>query len=397
MRVLQISTMCGTGSVGRIAVDLYNTIIKEGDECLICYGRGHSPENINSFKFNVNQDIYHHAIMTRLTDKTGFYSVSATKRLIDKIERFNPDVIHLHCLHGYYLNIELLFDYLKRSDKPIVWTMHDCWAFTGHCAYFDYVECEKWKTGCFECPQIHSFPSSFIDNSKWNYEKKRKIFTSVNNLTIVTPSEWLGNLVNQSFLNQYQIRVINNGINLEKFKPSESIFRVEHNLVDKFIILGVASIWDRRKGLNDIINLSKQLDEKFKVVVVGLNKEQLKKLPTNIIGITKTNNLEELVKIYSSADVFVNTTYEDNFPTTNLEALACGIPVITYNTGGSIESVNETCGEVIEKGNINQLKDAIEKIRCNRKSKKACIDNSKKYSDNERYKEYINLYKEVIK
>jgi len=396
MRILQISTMSGSGSVGHIAVDLYNTIIKNDHECLICYGRGTAPTNVNTFRFNNKSDVYYHAVMTRLTDKTGFYSVTATRRLINGIEKFKPDIIHLHCLHGYYINIEILFNYLKKSEIPVIWTMHDCWPFTGHCAYFDYVKCDKWKTGCFNCPQIKSFPSSIKDNSEWNYEIKRELFTSLKNLTIVTPSKWLAKLVKQSFLKVHDVKVINNGIDLEKFRPTESSFRDKHKLKDKFVILGVASIWDRRKGLSDFIKLSKMLGTEYRIVVVGVTNDQKKKLPKNIIGIAKTNNVEELIKIYSASDVFLNTTYEDNFPTTNIESLACGTPIITYDTGGSAESINEKCGVKVARGNINELLCSIKDMRKQKKLSEDCTIRAKAFDRTLRYKEYLNLYEEVL-
>lgn len=302
----------------------------------------------------------------------------------------------MHNIHGYYINIELQFNYLKEANKPVIWTLHDCWPFTGHCAYFDYIGCDKWKMGCYDCPQKNKYPSSlFLDMSKKNYIEKKRIFNQIGNITIVTPSEWLAKLVKNSFLNKYDIRVINNGINLDIFKPTMSDFRVNYNIEDKFIILGVANIWDERKGLNYFKQLSDIIDDSIKIVLVGLSEEQKNNLPKNILGINKTNSIQELAQIYSSADVFVNPTLEDNFPTTNLEALSCGTPVITFNTGGSPECVDNSCGFVADKGNINDLLKLILEIKYNGKEiyTKHCRKRAEeKYSRDDRYLDYIDLY-----
>lgn len=396
MRVLQINSVCGYGSTGRIAIDIYKILEEKGHECLIAFGRGSAPEGLNTLRIGTKFDIYMHAAKTRLLDRHGFGSTKATGEFIKKIKEYNPDVIHLHNIHGYYINMELLFDYLKEANKPVVWTLHDCWAFTGHCAHFDYIGCEKWKTGCLRCPQKKSYPASIIkDNSKNNYESKKKLFTGVRNMTIVTPSNWLAGLVKESFLKEYNIKVINNGIDLNTFKPAESDFRRKMNLNEKFIILGVANVWNEWKGLEYFIELSKLIDSDSRIVLVGLNGRQIKNLPQNAIGIKRTNNAEELAKIYTAADVYVNPTLEDNFPTTNLEALACGTPVITYNTGGSIECVDESCGIVVEKEHIGDLARAIDKIRLNSVDRIYCTGKAKEFDKNVKFNSYMGLYENL--
>lgn len=397
VKVLQINTVCGTGSTGRIAVDLHNVLKEQGHECVIAYGRGKAPAGVSTIKIGSDLSVNIHGVLSRITDKHGLYSTMATNRLIKEIRDYAPDIIHLHNIHGYYINIEILFNYLNSANKPVVWTLHDCWSFTGHCAFFDYVNCSKWKSLCENCPQKSSYPASLLlDNSKSNYVKKRELFNSVNNMTIVTPSKWLAGLVKQSFLEKYPVKVINNGIDLNMFKPTFSNIGQKYSLEDKFVVLGVASVWDRRKGLSDFIELSKILDKRYKIILVGLSSKQLNDIPHNIIGITKTNNVKELAEIYTLADVFVNPTQEDNFPTTNIEALACGTPVITYNTGGSVESLDANCGYVIEKGNIQQLKNAIENIGSKEAYTKYCIEKGKSYDKRERFGEYIELYRSVL-
>jgi putative colanic acid biosynthesis glycosyltransferase len=398
VRVLQINSVCGVGSTGRIATDIHAILKEQGHESYIAYGRD-TPINCNtSIRIGNKLDNYAHVAKTRVFDKHGFGSKKATKEFIDKVKELDPDVIHLHNIHGYFINVELLFDYLKKSDKPVVWTLHDCWAFTGHCAYFDYVGCNKWETGCHNCPQKESYPASWVDNSMENYNKKKEVFNGVKNLTFVSPSKWLAGLVKRSFLGEYPVTVINNGVDLEVFKPTESKFREKNNLNNKFIILGVASVWEKRKGFEYFIELSNKINQDEVIVLVGLAEKQKRDLPPNIIGKTSTNSASELAEIYSSADVFVNPTLEDNFPTTNLEALACGIPVITFNTGGSVESVSNNCGYIVEKGDLKGL---IEKIKMVKEKGQTsflqyCSSSaSTLYDKKDRFNEYIDLYSSV--
>lgn len=391
MKVFQINSTCGFGSTGRIAVDILKELEKNGGEGIIAYGRNSAPENVNSYRIGSDLQVKIHGVLSRITDRQGFYGTSATKKLIEKIKDYNPDIIHLHNIHGYYLNVAILFDFLKEYNKPIVWTLHDCWAFTGHCAFFSFSGCEKWKTECNTCPLKKDYPTSLVmDNSKKNYKQKKELFTKPENITFVTPSYWLKDLTEKSFLGKYPVKVINNGIDLTKFKPTESDFRQKNNLQDKFIILGVASVWEERKGLKDFIELNEMLSENEKIVLVGLDDNQLATLPKSIIGIKRTNSIEELAELYSAADVFVNPTYEDNYPTTNLEAISCGTPVVTYITGGSPESVFEGNGFSVPQGDVKGIYDAIKKVDGCKTPTKDFFDASK------RYKEYVDLYKEIL-
>ncbi len=400
MRVLQINSVCGVGSTGRIATDINKILKYQGHESYIAFGRGDARECDTTIRIGNQFDNYIHVAKTRILDKHGFSSKQATQKFINKIEELNPDIIHLHNIHGYYINVEILFEYLKRTNKPVVWTLHDCWAFTGHCSYFDYVECYRWKTGCYSCPQKKNYPGSILmDNSRHNYLKKKELFKDVPNMTIVTPSNWLARLVKQSFLDEYDVKVINNGINLEVFKQTESKFREQHNLEDKFIILGVASVWEERKGYKYFLELSKTIKTDEIIVLVGLTDKQVENLPNNIIGITRTNSVSELTEIYSAADIFVNPTLEDNFPTTNLEALACGIPIITFETGGSVECINNECGFIVEKGNMKLLTDAIQIVKEKGKLSysKECVRRAKTFYDKEdRFNDYIKLYASIL-
>lgn len=402
MRILQINTVVNSGSTGRITEEIGETFLKNGHESFIAYGRGSRPSKSQLIKIGNRKDVLTHVLKTRITDRHGFGSKKVTQDLIKKIVEINPDAIGLHNIHGYYLNIEVLFNFLKEFNKPVVWTLHDCWAFTGHCAHFERADCYKWQTKCERCPLTKYYPSSFfIDNSKMNFTDKKRLFTGLNNLHIVVPSEWLANHVKNSFLSGYHATVINNGIDLNTFKPIEPDEKkfTGLNIAEKKIVLGVTNVWTDRKGLNDFIKLSEMLGTYYKIVLVGLKKKQINKLPANIIGITRTENVNELAELYSAASVFVNPTYSDNFPTTNLEALACGTPVITYNTGGSPEAIDNETGIVVEKGNVYALADAIKQITRNGKqyySATCRIRAERLYDKNDRYMDYLRLYESLI-
>ena len=337
-----------------------------------------------------------HIVLAKLTGRQGCYSHFATYKLIRKIKQTKPDIIHLHNIHGWYLNWKMLFNYLKNADIPVVWTLHDCWSFTGHCPHFMALGCEKWKTGCYECPLYKLYPGCFFDDSKKQYTLKRRCFTEVPNLTIVTPSQWLTGLVKQSYLKNYNTVVINNGIDLTKFKPRESNFRKKYGLENKIVLLGVAFDWSSRKGIDDFKRLAEELPEEYAIVLVGVSDVVEKELPKTIIAIACTQNQEELAEIYSAADLFVNPTLEDNFPTVNLEALACGTPVVTYQTGGSPESLTDQCGKVVAYKDYTALKDAILEMKDAKKSMtQACMERAQLFGRDSAYQEYVSLYKKV--
>lgn len=338
-----------------------------------------------------------HIILAKLTGRHGYYSHFATYKLIKKIKQVKPDVIHLHNIHGWYLNWKMLFDYLKKANIPVIWTLHDCWAFTGHCPYFMAIGCDKWKSGCYECDLYKSYPGCFFDDSRFQYRYKKECFTDVPNLTIVTPSQWLADLVKKSYLKDYDTVVINNGIDLKKFKPRMSDFREKYGLVDKTVLLGVAFDWSPRKGIDDFKRLAEELSEEYAIVLVGVSDVIAKKLPNRIVSIACTQNQEELAEIYSEADLFVNPTLEDNFPTVNLEALACGTPVITYQTGGSPESLTEQCGKVAAYKDYTALKDAILEMKDAKKTMtRVCIERAQRYGRDDAYQKYLELYKTVL-
>lgn len=359
MKVFQINT-CGNLSTGGLAVEIARGLIRRGDDSIVAYARNEIAQDVPCYKIGNQFDILFHAVMTRLTDRTGFFSKDATCKLIDEIKGYNPDIIQLHNLHGYYLNIQILFDFLKEYQKPVVWTLHDCWAFTGHCAYFDYVQCEKWKEECYKCPNRLQYPKSFIDNASENYEKKKNLFTSVTNLTLVVPSVWLRERVEKSFLQSFPVKVVYNGIDLEQFnyEVKKMQFRQKNHIDDKIIILGVASVWSERKGLETFVQLSKRLPEPYRIVLVGLNAKQKKKLPPNIIGIERVESKKELAEIYADADIFLNPSKEETFGLTTIEALACGTYSIVLRDTACAEIAELNGGKVVD-GTIESIERAI--------------------------------------
>jgi glycosyltransferase involved in cell wall biosynthesis len=400
LKVLQINTIVNSGSTGRIAEDIGNVLIENGHSSYIAFGRGNRPSNSKLIKIGNELDVYNHGLKTLLTDKHGFGSKRATLELIKQIEQINPDVIGLHNLHGYYVNIELLFKFLSKSYIPVLWTLFDCWAFTGHCTYFDDISCEKWKIQCDKCPKHKNYPKSLVDNSFDNFNKKRELFNSLHRLELVTHSNWLKGLVEKSFLSDLKIHHTPSAINLELFKHEKSDLKAKYNLENKKVVLGCASIWSNRKGLNDFLQLYKLLDENYQIVLIGLNSKEIKLLPKEIIGISRTENTKELAQWYSLAEVFVNPTTQDNFPTTNLEALACGTPVITYNTGGSPESIDHGTGIVVEKGDITGLSSAIKYFAKLDRQRlvEVCRNRAKNnYDKNSRYLDYLNIFENLIK
>ena len=388
-----INSVCGIRSTGRICTDLAQELEKQGHIVKIAYGREDVPAEFQKYAVRIgdDNDVKIHGLMARLLDASGFGSKSATKKFITWVKAFVPDIIHLLNIHGYYINIEVLFEYLKICGKKIIWTLHDCWAFTGHSAFCDAVHCEKWEKGCSNCPQIKEYPRSYSDHSKTNWERKKFCFTGIPNLTIVTPSHWLAGLVKRSFLKEYLVEVIHNGIDTSKFSPLQNDFRKVYGLEDKFVLLGVASAWNDSKGYSDFVKLSAMLSDEYRIVLVGLNKQQIDTLPGNIIGIEKTNSIKELAYIYSSADLFLNLTYCDNYPTVNLEARACGLPVVTYNTGGSPESAGMIPELTVDKGDLKNVLKSIEKYRLSPEAFKSKYSKDR-YDKQFTVADYISVY-----
>lgn len=395
-KLLQINE-CLNFSTGKIAQSIGEKAIAYGWESWIAYSSRESsvPCKSNVIKVGTKLNSYFHYLENRIFDREGLSSRLATKRLITEIKKIDPDVVHLHNIHDHWLNYRLLFEYLNSTDIEVVWTFHDCWAFTGHCFHFVTKDCERWKTECYDCPLVHEYPNTLIDRSKKNFLLKKQLFCDSKKMTIVPCSDWMRDFVKQSFLKDKNIRVIKNGVDLDIFRPSSA----KSSEYGKFRILGISNVWNREKGLYDFYQLREMLCvDEYEVVLVGLTQEQIKALPYGIRGIHRTQNVQELVDIYSSSDVLINPTYADTFPTINLESLACGTPIITYETGGSPEAVDEKTGVVISQGDVSALVQAIRSIKKKQLSSLDCRIRAEMLFDKDKcFEKYINLYEELVR
>ena len=399
MRIASIN-LGNFGSTGFIMKNIGVLAQEAGHEVMIAY-----PGNpINLPKDRVDTIIctdFERRFNERIAYETGYRGIHgwiSTRRFLSKLKRFSPDIIHLHNLHNNYINVDWLFRDIKKNNIRVIWTLLECWAFTGQCPHFTITKCEKWKNGCNQCPSFREYPRSKVDRTEKMWKLKKQWFTGVSDLTIVTPSQWLADLVKQSFLKDYSVKVINNGIDLSIFKPIQSDFRKRYNIsLDKKILLGVAFGWGRRKGLDVFVELSKRLDpEKYQIVLVGTDDKVDSQLPQNIISIQRTSTQRELAEIYTAADLFVNPTREENYPTVNMEALACGTPVITFKTGGSPEIVNESCGRVVECDDVDDLVCVIKQLLKNYVDmSSACLDRAKNFAMHSCFDKYIQLYNET--
>lgn len=363
--LVQINTVVNYSSTGRIAEGIGQAALASGWRSVIAFGRHSRPSSSEKIDLGDSLGTAAHVLLTRFADRHGLHSRRATIRLVRKLARISPDVVQLHNLHGYYLDYRLLFDYLAATRCPVVWTLHDCWPFTGHCCYFDEAECTRWMTGCGRCPLTHTYPASiFADRSSRNWSEKRVVFTSLKNMHIVVPSNWLGRKVAASFLGHYQRDMIAYGVNLDDFKPlvNERVpSRVSE--IHRHVVLAVASDWGPRKGLDQVVALRKVLPrESFEITVVGVTRKQAESLPEGISPIQRTENIEQLAMAYSQSSVFFNPSLADNFPVTNLEALACGTPVVTYDTGGSPEAIDASTGAVVGRGDVAAAASEIRRI-----------------------------------
>ena len=378
------------GSTGKICVAVSELLTQREVDNTIFYTLGESkyPKGVKYSNLCYTKC---QALFSRVFGNYGFNSRLITRRLIRQLKKLSPDIVHLHNLHAHNLHLDMLFRYLKENQIKVFWTFHDCWAFTAYCPYFDAVNCDKWKTACQNCPQRKQY-SWFFDRSTSLFERKKAMLEGLD-LTVITPSSWLAELVKQSVFKEFPLEVIHNGINLSIFQPCESNFREQYALENKFVLLGVANGWDKRKGLDVFVRLAEELDERFKIVLVGVSESLKRSLPEKILALTKTKTQRELAEIYSMADLFVNPTVEDNYPTVNMEALACGTPVLTYATGGSGEIPDESCGLSIPIGDEMLLKEAILTIREKRPfTKEACLKRATFFNEQDRFAEVLSLY-----
>ena len=413
-KLFYISGSVNFGAPGRIVEQLGLLAQKHGYEVLVAHStRNENPTQLPHFAMTTKCDEVMHAAGAKFMDLHGLLSSRKTQQMVERIKDYQPDIIHLHNIHGYFCNFKVLFEYLDSIDTPVVWTMHDCWPFTGRCFHFVGVDCYKWRTGCHDCKAEPGYTvSKYYDRSKELYALKKRLFSSVKRLTLVPVSDWQAAFLKDSFLKDCNVHTIHNGVDIEKFRPMNgNRLRDKHKLDGKFVILGVASPWNTRKGLDDFYRLRTMLSDEFAVVMVGLTSKQIEKLPNGIIGIARTESQQELAEYYSMADVFVNLTYLDTFPTVNLEALACGTPVVTYRTGGSPEAIADVAceleyktgalryptGMVVEQGDVEGIIRSIRELRQRPISANVCRQRAVEHFDKDKcFAEYIRLYESLI-
>ena len=398
MKIAEINTV-DYGSTERIMLSIAEAAEKNGDRVwTFSVAPKHSGKRMERHEYYSSYMEYaSHYVIGKITGLNGLFSVIGTARLIRRLRTIKADIVHLHNLHGFCINLPMLFRYLKKSGVQVIWTLHDCWAFTGHCAHYLSTKCEKWKNGCHICPIYKGYPESNVDNSKWMWKTKKRWFTEISKLVFATPSKWLASQVHESFLKDYPVQVINNGIDLRIFHPVASDIRGKYGIDEnRKIILGVALGWGYKKGLDVFLRISSILQDGYQVVLVGTSAAIDGELPDDIVSIHRTNNQYELAELYSAADVFVNPTREDTFPTVNIEALACGTPVVTFNTGGSPEILDETCGIVVPCDDIPALEKAIRHVVEDKPfTAEACRRRAEKFDMQDKFAEYVQLYHDL--
>lgn len=407
-KLLQINPVLRQNtSTGRIMQEIGELAAQHGWKTYMAYSKGR--DGIRECQSEIvpvgnKWSTLWHGVETRLFDRHGLASKGATRQFVKRMEEIQPDVVHIHNIHGYFLNYPILFDYLAGSGVPVIWTVHDCWLYTGHCYYYSFARCDRWKTGCHDCPQKKEFPASWLfDRSRRNFADKREAFTRLgkDQLTIVPVSEWIKGEMQQSFLKEYPFQVIHNGINTDVFQAYDAgEVRRRYQLEGKRIFLGVASIWSREKGLYDFIQMADMLNEEEVIVLVGVKPEERKLLPGNVVGIARTENIRQLAELYAAAEAFVNPTWQDNYPTVNLEAIACGTPVVTYRTGGSVEAVTVETGCIVEQGDVRGLLEAARAIARRGKAfyQAPCREYAlKHFRKEDRYLDYLDLYERKIR
>lgn len=395
MKILQINSFFSEGGPPRIVKGIHDIVIENGDECLLAAARANPVPGMDVYRIGNKWTTYCCALSSRILDNDGFVAGRSTKKLISRIREYDPDIIHLHNLHSYYMQVEELFRYLKECGKPVVWTLHDCWPMTGHCPHFTMAKCDRYKTGCYQCSQKTSFPASYgLDQSRRNWKRKKTAFSGVPRMTLVPVSQWLDSVVKESFLKDYPTRVIYNGLDLKPFRHIESDFREQHGLEGKKLILGVALHWTEKKGLRDYFRLAELLDDSYRIVLVGENGDGVKAYSDNIVSIEPVYDDNKLAEIYSACDLCLNLSYEETFGLTSVESLACGTPIITYDQTAVPEIARKFGAPVVHAGNLDELKKAIEN-HFGQETPDTSFDVSC-FDEKVLYRQYYDLYKELL-
>ena len=396
MKILFINSDYGSGSTGRIVRDLKRELEKQNNTCIALYGRENNCSEANVYRIGDKLSVYYHVFMTRLADRQGFSSSKATRECLKILKEFQPDIIHLHNLHGSYLDCKILFDYLKTAGIPVLWTLHDCWPFTGHCSHYSFAECDKWQIGCSDCVQTAQYPKSLVDRSVANYKKKKECFQNCPKLHITTVSEWLKREVEKSFLQEYPVTVVPNGVDLSVFAPSDSeALKNEFGFTGKKVLISVASVWGKRKGLELLLQLAERLDNTYCLVLVGVNQKP-GNLPQNVRIVRRTDSIQELAALYCAADVYINASVEETFGMVSLEALACGKPVITNSFTANPELIDDTCGVIVSDYSVEGYLSAIQSNSLWALRAEDCRRRAESFSHQAMIEKYITLYRSML-
>ena len=396
MKVLLIDVNCKHSSTGKIVYDLYQNLRTDGHKVAVCYGRGETVVGDNIFKFGLDVETIIHAGLARLNGLNGYFSPLSTKRLIRFIDDFQPDVVHIHELHAYFVNIRPLIYYLKEKKIKLIWTFHCEYMYTGKCGHA--YECEKWKVDCGNCPALKEYPRSLFFDFTKKMHRDKKILLSDIDFTIVTPSNWLAERVKMSFLQDKKITVIHNGIEAKKiFYPRReediTLLKERYGIDNKRIVLAVApNIMSESKGGDVVIEISKHfVQEDIHFVLVGAEKDEV--ISENVHLVKKIFDQDELALWYSSADVFLICSKRENFPTTCLEAMCCGTPVVGLDSGGTKETVPAPYGTFCLPGDVEGI---VKAIRCHITNGKHSEDihdmGCRLYDKNVMYQSYLELY-----
>lgn len=398
MRILYIDSVCKSGSTGKIVYSLYTAMNARGDVAAVCYGRGNEVAEENIFKFALDWETALHAALTRLTGYTGCFSFFSTRRLLRFIDEFRPDIIHLHEPHAYFVNLRPLFEYIRAHDIPLVYTFHCEFAYTGKCGFAN--ECTLWRAGCAgACPQLREYPKAlFFDHTERMCAEKKRLLSGLN-MTICTPSKWLAERVGQSFLKEYDVRVVPNGIDTALFAPRPyDALKARCGIGEEKVVLAVAPyMMDERKGGRDVLRLAESMrDDNVRFILIGVD-DLTESFPDNVTALGRTENQQELAAYYSMADVFVICSRMENLPTTCLEAIACGTPVAGFAVGGTAETAPAPLGRFCEYGDIDALRDNVRSLLAAPPPAAEFDAARRRISSARMFEDYSAIYAEMLK
>ena len=400
MKILQINAVYGKGSTGAIVRDISDALIKSGHESHIMWATGCKTDNTTAKLIRIGSTLDHklHALLRRIDGGQGMHSRLATKRVCKKILEIAPDVVHLHNLHSNYIHLPMLLNFLAKHNIPTLITMHDCWFVGAHCMHYIYHNCEGWLTDCRNCPAVTPRLRKSVAK---RFAERKNIYSKFDNLAVNGVSEWTTEAAKRSILGTAKhIKRIYNWVDTKLFCPKDNANAVKARYgisENKKLILGVSQSWSQGKGLNSFIHLSSRLSDVAEIILIGADNGVPVKDNLRCIGFTA--NVDELVELYSAADVLVNASEAETFGLVTVEAMACGTPVVAYNNSGSKELVSDAVGALAEDGNIQALYEGVIKILSNGKERysSSCRRHvCENFEKNAQVQKYIDFYKEIL-